>query len=411
MLNSARSNQELSQLSRVSPLQLTPRTLCWGAELTGDSSRCTPGFEPGHAHFKNKFCAACRNCVEVPAERVRALTPELQPMLTNNLRAGFWKSASQLIGGGLVRVVNNTNACEGPYLAVYREPPPPLNKFEWGELPAEWVSNGYVQLCVAKGTLVPPASLWHPASGNTRPKRQRRNVAVADAGAAANKVAAVNLADASVADVADAAAADLERVGPGSPLGLEQPSTCSFAPVAARHNSGASAVPPRHDSSEELGGQALRRLDSAQITEHGAREELQLPGAEQSTEHGAGEELHLPGAELHEQARNPLPGSTDSTMPNVTAGDRLSSAELGAHLIGAYTHLIEKLRAALNSSPEPYDLTASQRAVLREQLRSANIALAQAQAWTRLGNPDATPRTVCSWPASDCALQPLDEQG
>ena len=29
---------------------------CWGAELSGEV--CTPGFAPGQAHFKNKFCAA-----------------------------------------------------------------------------------------------------------------------------------------------------------------------------------------------------------------------------------------------------------------------------------------------------------------------------------------------------------------
>ena len=51
---------------------------CWGAVLKGDSSCCTPGFCSGKAHFKNKFCSACREGIDVPATRVRALTPEMQ---------------------------------------------------------------------------------------------------------------------------------------------------------------------------------------------------------------------------------------------------------------------------------------------------------------------------------------------
>ena len=64
-------------------------TCCWGAVLKGDESKCTAGFASGKAHFKNKFCFACRDGIDVPAERVRALRPEMRQYYANSLRAGF----------------------------------------------------------------------------------------------------------------------------------------------------------------------------------------------------------------------------------------------------------------------------------------------------------------------------------
>jgi len=46
---------------------------CWGAEVRGTADGCVPDFEPGKGHFKNKFCAHCREGVAVPAARLRAL--------------------------------------------------------------------------------------------------------------------------------------------------------------------------------------------------------------------------------------------------------------------------------------------------------------------------------------------------
>ena len=41
---------------------------CWGAQLRGDSIHCSAGFTGGTAHFKNKFCMACKaGTFHVPA--------------------------------------------------------------------------------------------------------------------------------------------------------------------------------------------------------------------------------------------------------------------------------------------------------------------------------------------------------
>ena len=131
---------------------------CWGGVLKGTPATCTPGFVSGKAHFKNKFCLACREGIAVPASRVRALAPEMHAWYNNSLRAGFWKVrppppspmsshllsrllshllspsltfsrtgsrqvASSAIGGGEVRIANNTITCDGPWLVVYRGAP------------------------------------------------------------------------------------------------------------------------------------------------------------------------------------------------------------------------------------------------------------------------------------------------
>ena len=93
----------------------------------------------------------------MPAWRVRALRPEMQALYANSLRAGFWKRASATIGGGDVRIANNTITCDGPWLAVYKGMPPDLN---WEKMPDEWVINEHVPLSVAKGTLVPTSEMW-----------------------------------------------------------------------------------------------------------------------------------------------------------------------------------------------------------------------------------------------------------
>ena len=157
---------------------------CWGAVLKGDAAACTPDFKAGRAHFKNHFCARCRETIEVNASHVRALMPESHHLYVNTLSVGFWKRASPTIGGGDVRVVNNTITCDGPWLVIYREDPP--DDLSWAPMPKEWVREGMVHLCVAKGTLVPASEMW-PQVHRTAlpsyvvspveaalPKRQRR---------------------------------------------------------------------------------------------------------------------------------------------------------------------------------------------------------------------------------------------
>ena len=146
-------------------------TQCWGAFLKkDDGAGCTPGFTSGKAHFKNKFCSACCTCIDIPASRVRAMRPEMQPLFANSLRAGFWKTAPDSLGGGEVRIANNTITCDGPWLIVYKELPPEL---PWETMPEGWVQHGgpqggMVQFAVAKGTLVPSSEIWRqPTRGGT----------------------------------------------------------------------------------------------------------------------------------------------------------------------------------------------------------------------------------------------------
>ena len=90
----ADNNCTRAVMALASPQQLSPilsgsapnshrrgtRFSCWAAELRGTDDECTPDFKPGNAHFKTKICPCCRaSAIHVPVERVRALTPALQP--------------------------------------------------------------------------------------------------------------------------------------------------------------------------------------------------------------------------------------------------------------------------------------------------------------------------------------------
>ena len=137
---------------------------CWGAVLKGDGGLgCTAGFVSGKVHFKSKFCAKCVEAIDIPASRVRAMRPEMQGLFANSQRAGFWKTAPESLGGGEVRIANNTITCDGPWLIVYREQPPDL---PWEPMPEGWVSaDGIITLSVGKGTLVPSCEMWRHAPG------------------------------------------------------------------------------------------------------------------------------------------------------------------------------------------------------------------------------------------------------
>lgn len=92
------SNKKASQHDAWDDKQLP---VCWGAQLRGDSSLCTHGFLGGTAHFKNKFCPACKTgSFEVPTSRIRALPRswntdnapmDLKLSLSNGHSVGFWK--------------------------------------------------------------------------------------------------------------------------------------------------------------------------------------------------------------------------------------------------------------------------------------------------------------------------------
>ena len=139
---------------------------------------CAADFRSGKAHFKNKFCPRCRDDgLEVPCTRIRALTIEQRQNVFNSLQSGFWKRAPHTMGGREVRVVNNTITCDGPWLAVFRDAPPPSITFE--PMPSKWVHNGAVRLVVAKGTLVPATEIhtarrsWLPFAESIAKRRRR----------------------------------------------------------------------------------------------------------------------------------------------------------------------------------------------------------------------------------------------
>ena len=97
----------------------------------------------------------------VPLSQIRALSPEQMQHASNRRSEGFWNAAPASMGGGHYRIVNNTATCVGPWLAIFRDTPPQL---EWLPIPGNWIVDGAVRLCVAKGTLVPATTLrsGHP---------------------------------------------------------------------------------------------------------------------------------------------------------------------------------------------------------------------------------------------------------
>ncbi|MGB2469845.1 MAG: DNA gyrase subunit A, partial [Flavobacteriales bacterium] len=100
---------------------------CWGAQLhfNGDAN-CTPNFVPGKLHFKNKFCANCKEGILVPLAHVRGVSAELAACFVNKRSEGFWNIAPKSMGGGKYRILNNTAGSIGPRLALFRDHPPPF---------------------------------------------------------------------------------------------------------------------------------------------------------------------------------------------------------------------------------------------------------------------------------------------
>ena len=148
---------------------LPSSSMCWGAVLKGDGGTgCElSGFCSGKNHFKSKFCAACIESIEIPSSRVRALRPEMQGLFANSQRSGFWKTAPDSVGGGEMRIANNTITCDGPWLIIYKNEPPAHGLVQWEPMPAGWVDpvTLMVRVSVAKGTLVPSCEMWRHAAG------------------------------------------------------------------------------------------------------------------------------------------------------------------------------------------------------------------------------------------------------
>jgi len=102
-------------------------------------------------------------------ERVRALPSGHKSK--NSGAAGFWKRGE---GGVAQRVVNSTNGCTGPSLAVYSATPPTPTK-PWELPPDAWVENGFIHFVVAKNTLVPAVTIGHRLRGGAGTKHCQKN--------------------------------------------------------------------------------------------------------------------------------------------------------------------------------------------------------------------------------------------
>eukprot|EP00908_Phaeocystis_cordata_P004085 Transcript_14478.p1 GENE.Transcript_14478~~Transcript_14478.p1 ORF type:complete len:643 (-),score=188.64 Transcript_14478:400-2328(-) len=140
--------RQLAQLTHHTPEGGT----CWGGIITGKLANCTPGFKPGTAHMKNKFCDQCRAGFTLPAERVRALLPDDKDRFDNASASGVWKRSIGM--AARYRLINQTLHCRGPKLLIFEGPAP--TDHHWAELPSTWVwPGGLVRLRTAYGTLVP----------------------------------------------------------------------------------------------------------------------------------------------------------------------------------------------------------------------------------------------------------------
>eukprot|EP00325_Prymnesiales_sp_UTEX-LB-985_P026759 CAMPEP_0174721276 /NCGR_PEP_ID=MMETSP1094-20130205/35740_1 /TAXON_ID=156173 /ORGANISM="Chrysochromulina brevifilum, Strain UTEX LB 985" /LENGTH=690 /DNA_ID=CAMNT_0015921931 /DNA_START=48 /DNA_END=2120 /DNA_ORIENTATION=+ len=132
---------------------------CWGMELSGES--CTPDFQPGNGHFKNKFCNACRtHGFMVAADRVRAVSSSPQKAFSNANGRSIWTNEA--------RLVNQTIKCVGPRLVIFRQHMPAEAGPSFTLVPDQWLRVGptgfQVHFAVKLGTLVPTAAP-RPAAG------------------------------------------------------------------------------------------------------------------------------------------------------------------------------------------------------------------------------------------------------
>ena len=131
---------------------------CWGAQASGLSTHCTPGFVPNKNHFQYKFCAECRSKgIHVPADRIRMIHDDGRGSFKNSKRAGFWSedaSSSAL----RFRRVNQASGCKGKPLLITNIPLPP-SVAHLSPVPDSMIdpTTGTVHLVVCLGTLVPKA--------------------------------------------------------------------------------------------------------------------------------------------------------------------------------------------------------------------------------------------------------------
>jgi len=411
-------------------------TSCWGGLLKDDTSDCVPGFQSGKAHFKNKFCAHCRKGITVPSCRVRALTPDLRSLYQNYLRAGFWKQSPAAIGGGQVRIANNTITCDGPWLVVYRRDCP-VPELPWEALPVEWLGeDDQIKFSVAKGTLVPVAEMGvrpgkraNPPSfaANSAPKRKRRanprpDQSEATLGLSSMPISMRRIASAPVAHVsAVAPTVTLARTNPDHELGVERAAPPALAVAAAT----ALAVPapvvvseastqttPEVVPVERFGtlppptGALLASSAPPTISSATSVPAIRVRVA-QPTRPSVAAVVGVPTVAKQPSPRSVVTNAKPSTLiissPTLSKQSSHGSAttppgdpaQLAVRLVAAHEHIAAMLEAALRPlSPLRHQLTPQQAATLYEHLNKTRAMVEDAASLARPQHMPSPPTSV-----------------
>ena len=138
---------------------------CWGSALSGDGSRCSPGFVAGRGHFKNHFCASCRTFgFSLPTARLRALNSTQHAEFDNAGGKTPWSDGPDKGAETYrFRLINQTQKCVGPRVIIlHPHADSPASSF--AALPTRWVdANGLVHVIVSKGTLTPVDADAYPS--------------------------------------------------------------------------------------------------------------------------------------------------------------------------------------------------------------------------------------------------------
>jgi hypothetical protein len=139
---------------RATAHAVLPTQRCWGQELTYGGTTCTVGFSPGVGHFKGKFCPTCI-ATGLSLDPSRALLlPDGGASFANKPGPSFYSEE----GGIIYRLINQTHRCEGAAILLLRSSAdaPALGL---ARVPDSLLVLGRLHLSLAKGTLVPTASL------------------------------------------------------------------------------------------------------------------------------------------------------------------------------------------------------------------------------------------------------------
>ena len=92
---------------------------CWGAQLRSDASICTPGFTGGTAHFKNKFCPACKTgTFEIPLAHIRAMPQRTQ--ITRHDCVEGWSAIGEWTGPQLSLLLDEAGLQENARFILFR---------------------------------------------------------------------------------------------------------------------------------------------------------------------------------------------------------------------------------------------------------------------------------------------------